>query len=433
MNTLDFYRAAMANKLHENKAWVLSVFALTQESPTKWKEPGKAYPYRIVRTPTTVSFCSPDDLNTLIQIEDTDPSKPLLSFKKAIEMKTGSIPNLKRDITTTVGNVFFNYSCLVTAFNDRIEYMEGAINIDKVEKLIASKLEDNDSTVEGCIHVREYLAFINALFELTNFTQLCVWAATPKSMVAPPGIIDFKNKLLKENKERLHDPAVIAAINAQLVKFDADYLKGDKSMNFLLSAKSRLIVRQKLFLMHGAEQKLNESIGVELIENSLAQGWQPEKFAALNNSLRAGSYNRGAQTMLGGESVKWLLRASANITATIDDCGTTMGRTVNVNEDNYSKLIGISIIENEKSLPYTTEEEAGAYIGKIVRVRSPMYCKLDKTDYCLICVGKRLATNPFALSMAVSDYGSSFLGIFMAMAHGKALTLSKMNYRTALM
>ena len=61
-------------------------------------------------------------------------------------------------------------------------------------------------------------------------------------------------------------------------------------------------------------------------------------------------------------------------------------------------------------------------------VSSPMYCKLDKTDYCKTCVGKKLADNPTGLSMAVSDYGSTMLYIYMSAVHGKQLKLAKVNH-----
>jgi hypothetical protein len=65
-------------------------------------------------------------------------------------------------------------------------------------------------------------------------------------------------------------------------------------------------------------------------------------------------------------------------------------------------------------------------------LRSPMYCKLDKTDYCKICLGERLANNPEGLSIAVSEYGSTFLSIFLSGAHSKSLQLAKLDWRAQL-
>jgi hypothetical protein len=248
-------------------------------------------------------------------------------------------------------------------------------------------------------------------------------------IVGAPGIVEYRNKLLEENKGRLEDPAVIAGIDAKLVQYDKDYLANDDSMDFLIKDKSFKVVRKRLFGMHGAEAGFNEDGKIELIDNSLDEGWNPLKFPAINNNSRVGSYNRGFQTQLGGEAFKWLLRASANINITENDCGTKLGIPKIVLNDNLDWFVGHSIVHNNKLVFISSEDDIKPYIGKEVIVRSPMFCKLPKTDYCQVCAGKKLSANPEAASMAVSDYGSAFLGLFMAAMHGKELAVAKMNWR----
>ena len=97
--------------------------------------------------------------------------------------------------------------------------------------------------------------------------------------------------------------------------------------------------------------------------------------------------------------------------------------------DNLDWFVGHSIVHNNKLVFISSEDDIKPYIGKEVIVRSPMFCKLPKTDYCQVCAGKKLSANPEAASMAVSDYGSAFLGLFMAAMHGKELAVAKMNWR----
>lgn len=132
--------------------------------------------------------------------------------------------------------------------------------------------------------------------------------------------------------------------------------------------------------------------------------------------------------MLGGESVKWLLRASSNMSIAAQDCGSKLGNELLVEEGNTSYFIGFSLVGKEGPIK-VTEENIGAYMGKKVMVRSPMYCKMEKTDLCAVCVGDRLAANPNALSAAVAQYGNAFLDLFMSAAHAKSLMLVKMDYR----
>lgn len=434
MQKQEFYLKALKSGLYKKKAFIISAFSLIREDFSQWKK--DPYPYRIVQTQTGYFFVDPENKEKLIPIEGSVIGEPLFKFKEPIDLKTGELPNLKKDITSTIGNVFFNYCSIVNSFGDKIDYLEGKVNIRAIEDLIATRLQDtpDESFVRNNkdIYVDEYIKFVDSTLFLTNFTQLCVWAATEKVMTPPPGIVEFKQALLDKYKDRLHDPVVVAAIDAELVKFDAEYLKGDPGENFLTSSKLRNIVRKKLFLMHGAEVSLNDGVNVDLIENSLSQGWDINKFPAMNNSLRAGSYNRGKETQLGGESVKWLLRASSNIMVPVDDCGTRIGKLFKVDKNTVSKLIGFSIVTENGYKTIDSETDTGTYLGKTLMVRSPMYCKLDKTDYCKICVGVKLSNNPTGLSLAVSEYGSNFMSIFMAAGHSKGLMLAKMNYKEAL-
>lgn len=434
MHKLEFFLKALKAKAYLNKSWMISAFAVIHEDKDQWKT--NPYPYRITQTPSGAFFIDPENSMGLTKIDGYSIGSPIFTFKDRIELKAEDVANLKEDIVSTLGNVLFNQICLVYGFGDKIPFVNKKVSTQELENYIASKLEDTpkDESERNSskLYVDEYLRFVNGLFDLTNFSQLCIWGATEKVITAPPGIEAYKRKLVEENKDRLNDSSVIAKIDKALVEYDAAYLKGDPGENFLLSNKSRAIVRKKKYLMYGAEPGLDDSVKLDPITNSLEEGWDISKFPAMNNALRAGSFNRGAQTELGGESVKWLLRASSNIMITVDDCGSTVGKPLMVNETNHKKLIDFTImLENQQKL-ITEEDDTKQYIGKYLMVRSPMYCKLDKTDYCKVCVGKKLAQNPTGLSMTISEYGSAFLGIFMSAAHAKQLQLQKMNLKTVL-
>lgn len=429
--------AAMAAEEYRRRAWVIAAFALIREDAEAWKK--DPYPYRLVQTPTGFFYVDPANAGALSPITGAKAGEPLFHVKERVVVANRSIPNLQirsHQLETTYGRILFNYVALVYPFGNKLPYIDGRVKPSDVEDMILPKLQDTPPPdavrSNDFIYVDEYLKFCDAMFYLTSFTQICVPAATAKTMTAAPGIVEFKQKLLAENKDRLHDPAVIAKIDAALVEYDRAYLKGDLGEGFLISGKSFNIVRKKLFSMHGAEVGLTESVNVDLIENSLSQGWDIKKFPAMNNSLRAGSFNRGAQTVLGGESVKWLLRASSNIMVTKPDCGSRLGNTWDIDGDNYERIIGFHVITKTGS-ELVTAEMAQSLVGKKVTIRSPMFCKLEKTDYCEACVGTRLAANPTALSSAITKYGSDFLGMFMSAAHAKGLMLAKMDYKKVLL
>lgn len=428
MTKYELFLKAIATGLYQKRAWVISAFSVISEGMDDWKK--DPYPYRIVQTPSGNFYVDEDQ--TLVQLKDSKAGEPVLRFKEPIALKAGQIYNLKEDITSTVGNAFVNASTLAYAFGDKIPYITGDFNVGKIEDKIVTMLEDtpepNAPRAQDRIYVDEYLDWVDAMQHLTVYCQLCVWAATAKTMTPPPGIAAYRNKLLEENKDHLHDPEVIAMIDKKLVEFDAAYLKGDPGENFLMSAKSRNVVRKKLFLMHGAEHSMEGGVGVELIKNSLVEGWNVDDFPLVNDSLRAGSFNRGAETQLGGEATKWLFRASSNALVTAPDCGSRLGMRVTVTEKNVKKLVGFYAIATQGVKLIEDEAEAGKYLGKTIMRRSPMFCKLSKTDYCQTCVGTKLAGNPKALSLAVAAYGSEFLSLFMKKMHSTSLQVAKLNY-----
>lgn len=449
MNRYTYFITAMKAKLYRRQAWVFSAFSTIQEGPDDWKT--NPYPYRLVQTPTKVFFVDPKNNLELTMLDDCVPGQPPFNHKDKVLVKScttngdwreGDAPNLTTgDVESTYGNILANYIVLVYPFHRAMPFMTGRFSPGDLEALILPRLKDQNDPIAYAhrgktrdprwLYVDQYLKFTNSMFYLASFSSLWVPAGTEKSMTAPPGIKEFRNKLIAENADRLHDPAVVATIAKKLQEYDRQWLGDDDSTNYMITKKAYEIVRAKKFLMHGAETGLSEGIDVDLIQNSLSEGWDINKFPSMNNSLRAGSYNRGAQTMLGGESVKWLLRASSNINVTVDDCGSLLGNKVRLTENNLKRYLGFSIVVGEGPIKLTVDN-IKSYQNKDVVVRSPMYCKLAMTDYCKCCVGERLADNPTGASSAVAEYGSAFLALYMKAAHGKALTLAKMDYRTQL-
>jgi hypothetical protein len=440
----DYFIKALKAGLYKRTAWVISCFAIISEPMDNWKK--DPFHYRLVPTQTGYFYVEVPEHGEpyLEKIDDGVPGAPLFRYLEELVLEANDLPNLDHDVMTTYGNAFFNMSCLCYPFGNKVPYMNGEVKPGFLQDYMAARIEDTPFEEDGMtvvpvekrdptiIYVDEYIKFVDAVYHLTNYSQTCIWAATPKTVLAPPGIEEYRASLIEKYKDRLHDPVAVAEISAALVEYDAAYLKGDPGEKFLLSDKSRRVVRAKQHLMHGAETSLNEGVGVQLIQNSLSEGWDISKFPVMNDSLRAGSFNRGAQTELGGESVKWLLRASSNIAVTQEDCGSVIGKDVVLDKDNSKRFVGFTAIVNGEQELLKDQETADKYLGQAIMIRSPMYCQLDKTDYCKVCIGQKLGENPTGLSLAISEYGSAFLGIFMSAMHGKALVLAKMDLDTAL-
>ncbi len=431
MNKKEFFKLALSNGKYKKLPWIITAFSLTKQPDKKGFDD-----YDIISDVSGYSFYNAIT-SSIEKIEDAKVGEPLFSFKETLIVTPSDIPNLSSTIESTYGKLLFNWIVLVNNFGKKISYQNDKINLGNIEKIILSKLEDTPKNLEDkkedLIYVDEYLKYTDSVSFLTGLSQLCSQGLTEKLLIPPPGIKEFRDSLLEKYKDTLNEMSTVAKIEAELIEYDKKFLAGDEGENFLISKKSRNTVRKKLFLTMGAESGLDDNnVNAQLIPTSLTEGWNPAKLPEMVNNLRAGSFSRGAETELGGVAVKWLLRASSNINVTVNDCGSTLGSPIDITEENIYRLIGFTVIDKGVQKPVQTKEDAGSYLGKRILLRNPMYCKLDNTDYCKVCVGKRLVLNPTALSIAISDYGSRFMGMMMKAMHGTSLELSKMDINKAL-
>lgn len=460
MDRFEYFRLYLRNKLYRKAAWVYPLFSIVTEdsisekilnNPTKpkadsievgpkakltqWLTEQKAknsLAYKPVYTVEGYGYVNPDDESKVIKISGCKLGVPMFTAKDAITLQPGDLASITSPTETTVGRALLNAILFDFIFGAKMPYVNEKLTPGKAEMLVLDRVEDttpdDPSKLDpNKIYIADYIKFTNAAFYLANFSQLFVPGATYKTMTPPPGLKELKDKLVKENAGKLRDPVVVAKITKELQELDAKYLEGDAGADgFLISAKSRKIVRSKLFLMYGAEPGLVESNEVDTVVNSLEEGWDVASMPAYINSQRAGSFKRGSDTMMGGESVKWLLRASTNINILDGDCGSTLGIPTKMTDTRLRKLKGFSAIHNGK-LVVIGADTAAAMRGKTVLVRSPMFCKLEKTDFCKCCAGPRLSLNPDAASAAISGYGSKFMLLYMKAAHAKGTTLAEFN------
>lgn len=443
MKRAEFFLAAMRAEMHRQKNWVISAFATIQEGPDAYKS--NPYAFRIVQLPTGVFYVSPENHVDLLPIEDAVVGLPPLNKADKLQLKAGDLSNVLTDMETSYGNVLANCILLVYPFAGKIPFILGRMKPSMLEDLILPRLVDDPKEGDPIpkaasqvapIYVSEYLKFTNAMTYISGFANLWVTGGTVKTLLPPPGLKEAKAAIFKKYGIDPHDPNVDPTLAAQamndLKALDAAWLKGDDALNFLIKSKSLDVVRAKKFLMVGAEAGLGDGQDMELVPNSLHEGWDVDKMPAMINNLRAGSFNRGAETMRGGEAVKWLQRASSNINILKGDCGTKQGNDVTLTPELRKKFLNFSAIVGNQTVRLT-DDVIDKYMGKKLIMRSPMYCILPHTDYCAVCVGPRLEENPTGSSSAISEFGSTIMLMFMKANHGKALLLKKYDYKARIL
>ena len=424
----DYFIESLQKGMYKKKIWALEIFSqcdftVYDEVPeselslyqivTKKDDPKKAY----------VILVSDDKL-TLEPLEDYKHGEPVCVLRGLLELNKGELANVTQKTVTTFGNAFINCFILIYPFGDKFDFITGYVDTKEIESKIAATLTDTpkpgEPRLKDVIYVDEYLKYGEAMSSLEGFSMLCVQAASPSTMVPNPVVIKRRDELFEQYKDQLEDPAVIAKIQMELSAIDKESLKDDVSKDFYIKGKSWDVIRMKRYAMYGVEGGFGDESKAVLIKKSLDEGWETDKMPNMIDSMRSGSFSRGKETALGGESVKTFYRIFQNVKISEDDCKTTLGIWYDINKDNYTRHIGLNAMD-AKGIHLTTEEELKALIGSKIQLRTPMLCKTQAPNFCKVCVGEVLAARPEAVHIVTSDVGSAFMGARMGAMHGKAL------------
>jgi hypothetical protein len=423
LTKLELLYHSFKNELYRDRDWVLSILSMTQFADKK-KE------LVVHREPTYVYFIA--DGEECI-ISDAKVNEPLFNIKDKVEVLFGLLSNIEKPTVTTVGNLLFNACIVDFAFGKKLGYLNDkkTASIKYIEGEVAKRMVDGHSSLypneKTAIYYDEYLRFIEGCDYLQCFNFLWTVCVTPRLLTVPPNNAALKKELVTEAADDLGKPATLAHIYNKLDLNDAAFMKDDISSSFV-NGKVK-VARRKMFLMQGGEAGLTGGDTFDVATNSLAEGLEVSKWATYNNSLRAGSLNRGHETQLGGVATKEMIRATSNIKIVKGDCGTKMGRVVTITEENKDRqLIGLAVQTKTGPIFVKNKEEAGKYLGQTVIRRSPQFCHADGENFCEYCVGLRLSAHPTGVSMAITEIGGVILGIFMSMMHAKELKVHKLKF-----
>lgn len=422
------------SQMYFRLAWVYSLFTVVKDSDVEFYP--NPDPYTIATRDNQYVYY----LNNEWHVFEDSPeiTRPLVLVEEGIKINNQSEltqPYKEFPLETSLGTFFVNHYCLVYPFGNRIPYQNGKLSISGLESIVASLLKDRDdkTATPDSIYPEDAKRFMSACGALAGFSTIANPSATPFTIQAAPGIQEYRQQLLEQYKDKLTDPAIIALIDKKLVEYDKAFQAQDPEGGFYIADKAFNVSRKKLFGMGGLEQPEVSGGKPTLIENSLSEGWDVAKLPAMIDSLRDGSYNRGAMTALGGEAVKFIFRIFAATRVTEEDCGSQIGIPTILSDTNINQLEGNTIILPNKQQVKLDKTNMTKYIGQRVLVRTPGTCKTGHSNFCMTCLGEKLRGSENSLSALASEVGSKMLGIFMAKMHGTALITTPWRYQNTIM
>ncbi len=433
MKTRDYFLMALKDGMGRKRIWMNALVSLVFNNDAtpdyKWKifyEDNRAY------------FYMPGEKDPVF-LEDYIPGESLINFRDEFILSAGELANYNDDepLVTCYGNVFFNQLCLVEPFGSLIPFAKGTIVPSKFEDFILERMiddrEDGNETEmapDGKLYVWQYLKFCDHCLALPGYADGLVTSTTRKSLLSSPEWPAIRAAWIEKNKTRLNDPAAVAELSVIAAEVDAEWLKDDPAWVFYSAKKKLEGARRKVHYMFGGESPFSDGTTVEFISKSLEEGIDTDHMPVMNNSLRFGSFNRGSQTALGGESTKTIYRMMGTSRIIEPDCETWIGVPTRVTKINAKGLIGYTYIENGKSIEITKDLIA-SLIGTTIAVRGPMTCKAGRDkergtigkgkNICAVCAGKDLAENPYGIPAAVAGVGGRFLMVFMSKMHSSTL------------
>jgi len=413
---VDFLAYSFKNKLPLELKWCFNVFAYIAE-------PEYEDEFFVVKD-NTFFYKIKDDKNQQTLEALVKPYKEaVFRFNDEIQVPKGFLPNIKKDLITTPGRLIANYILLVIPFGDKIEYINKQFDIGDIENNYIIKLL-SDEPKDGEISVDEYLKFLDSVEYIQGLATVLNRTATPKAVLPPPNIDEYRKKVIKEfinkyGEKGLQDPTIVKEIESKLEEYDNEYLKGDPTLGKLLKGKTKNIARKKMYLDFGIGNAVTGT--AKPILYSLSDGWKkdPEDLATFYNDARGGSYGRGAETQQGGVVAKDTLRATSDIKIINTDCGTKVYRKQLITDKNYKLYFDRFINDNGKTVKLTLDN-INKYIGKEVKLYTPMGCKLAP-HFCTKCMGESIKDYENGMALMASGVGGTILNQSLKKFHGTAL------------
>lgn len=413
MNKTEYLKYAITNRLYSKLKWFYLFFTLLKYDNIDENE--------YIRLNNGIIEVNVND--EWVELKDVKDNEAIYKFIDKITIDNTWIVNVNNEIDTTIGRLIANCILLTDNFNNKIQYINKPFTIKNAEDIIGPLLRTNVITIE------EYLNFTYAVSFITGLSNITTMSATLKSVLPTPGLDKKKKELIKDfdnkyGKDWSKNRTRVQELIDELKKFDNEWIKDDPSYGKYMSGKVTNNSRPKMFISFGGEAGFDSKSGyVDFVANSLLEQYPdlPEQLAAMYNSSRSGSYDRGHETQKGGSAAKDIIRSTSGVKIIMGDCGSNKGYKLLVTKNNHKSLFGRYLV-NGKLI-----EDTESLIGTTITIRSPLYCLSNGDNYCKICAGEIAATTPTGVSLKLLSVSSALLKISLKAMHNTQVSLHKFN------
>lgn len=412
----------------KDKAWYYSAFTLPVLKETSIEGRREL---ELLTTPTGLhTLLLNEGTLELAKIVDATKNEPLYKWKDEIEIDPTWLPNVSSKLVTNLGRLFINAIVLVSNVGGTIPYLnKPKFKVSNLEKHITDRTVDLPEAPKGYITVKQMVDCINAISFFSFIATFTNVAATPKSVSKAPGADEYRNNLLAKYGDTIKDPVVLTEYLDELAKFDENYLKGDPFYEAMYNKKVRAS-RSKTYYTYGQGLDFVSNAN-NLMKSSLAEGInsEPVELSKMFNDIRYASFSRGSNTALAGYTYKILQRALTSISISNVPCTTKKGLIKEIAVNEGKSLVGRSIKRNDRWVTISNVEEATTLEGKVIELRSTMYCTSPGNTVCYACMSEHYKNQEFAVTNISANLSSVLLTAFLKLMHGIVTTSNEIELK----
>lgn len=293
----------------------------------------------------------------------------------------------KEKILTNAGLFIYNKFLIEKNLQNIVGYVNEPIDskmLDKIEDKLSKALLNNkinqDIFVEY-LNKNQWLAM--------RFHSVITNSFTMNTLKPNKNIIKERDKLLKENKEKLQQNDVVTAVNIEkkLLEMSKEELKNDPGLNLYASGARGSFQNnyKNMCIMKGpVYNPVTDKF--DIVQSNFMEGIRKEEIPVYGNAIITSAFPKAIGTKHSGYFSKQIIAALQAITLDKpgSDCGTKGYLKIVITENLKNDFLYRYIIDGNK-LVEITDENINNYLNKEVKLRSRLYCIGKKL--CNICAG----------------------------------------------
>lgn len=338
--------------------------------------------------------------------------------------------NTKREVYTTIGIYIINLHLIQPRFSKIFGYINKPFTGDVIEdiedKLSYNLYNDNITTDD--------------MADYYNRVQWCGCDAitilspsiTKSVLTSSERLKNEKSRLIREHMKDIKDGnAVVAAnIEKELIKIaDEELAKDDDGYENFVS-KSKVDIKnhyKTMQIMKGP--LLNSYTGKYQVNlSNYDDGVSKDEYSSFADSSVIGSHARAINTAKGGHLAKQSNQGLLTVKAgpRYSDCKTDKYLSVYLYKEMIDQYMNRYILDPDiGALVELTRDNVDKYVNKTVKMRSPMFCRMEEPCYCNICLGNQpylLGLENFGL--AVSRISNKLMNMSLKKFHDLTIKVS---------